>query len=81
MTTTDAISKIQPTLDKYNWFARPTTETEITLINKNRELCGKINLEEPVMVFARFVGQKTMMGSLVRNDLCAVLGNCGSGKY
>ena len=25
MTTTDAISKIQPTLDKYNWFARPTT--------------------------------------------------------
>jgi hypothetical protein len=80
MTTADAISKIQPTLDKYKLFARTAGETQITIIDKNRQMAGKIDLQEPVMVFARFVGQKTMMGSLVRNDLCTALGNCGSGK-
>lgn len=80
MTPQEAIAKIQPTLDQFSYVAGIRSGTEITLTNKNRELCGVIDLAEPALLKIRYVGAKTMMGSLVVNPICKALG-CASGKY
>ncbi len=79
MSTVEAITKIQTVLSQFSYTASVRSETEIALINRKRELCGIISLTEPVVLKVRFEGQKTMMGSLVKNPICVALG-CVSGR-
>jgi len=79
MTTTEAITKIQPVLEKYSYHATARGETEITLTDRKRQPVGRIDLKEPALVLQKYVGQRNMMGALVRNELCTALG-CESGR-
>ena len=79
MTMTEALAKIQTVTDKYSLSATAIGDTEIRLTNRKREEAGKIDLKSG-LIMQRYVGQKNMLGSLVRDDLKSALG-FQSGKY
>lgn len=75
MTTAQIIETIKEACTKYGFTAKE--EGQIVKLYNRGSLAGVIASGEAMTMERKFAGQKTLMGSLVRNDINTAIRNAG----